>query len=73
MSVHPTLVILYQNEPLKIVVRKLSQLSGAGKMSAILIKPLHSSLVYVVGVKCMERKGEEKEEEDGFRMGKYEF
>ena len=42
-------------------------------MSAILIKPLHSSLVYVVGVKCMERKGEEKEEEDGFRMGKYEF
>jgi hypothetical protein len=58
VSVHPTSVILYQNEPLKIVVRKLSQLSGAGKNSAVLIKPLHSSLVYVVGIKCMEKKAE---------------
>jgi hypothetical protein len=48
---------------LKVAVRRLGQLSGAGKTSAVLIKPLLSSLVYVVGVKCMEKKVDEKDEE----------
>ena len=65
-------MILYQNEPLKVAVRRLGQLSGAGKTSAVLIKPLHSSLVYVVGVKCMDKKVEEKDEEQNM-MAKFQF
>lgn len=39
----------------------------------IVIKPLHSSLVYVMGVRCMEKTLEQREDVEGLKMGKYEF
>lgn len=66
MTVFPTNVILYQNEPLKIVLRRVCQGSFVGdKTSAIVIKPASSSLVYVVGVKCADRKVGKAGEEGG--------
>lgn len=38
------------------MIRKLGQVSAIGKTSAIVIKPLNSCLVYVIAVKCMEKK-----------------
>lgn len=37
------------------MLRRLTQSSGIGKTSVVLIKPLNSSLTYILGVKCLEK------------------